>query len=172
MGAVPSTPRGSDSRERPPDTAEYLIGTFVAEKSFPISSDFWNKLLQLPLNLHWPSHRVNHACQLFAQNNSCTRHLAKILIHLSWCLQECVSTSDASNDAYDKAVNAVYISSVFLKYLIENAKDDNLEELYLSLDENEPIPKDFVLALDKEAKMDLKSNECLKEILDCDDLTT
>ncbi|KAF3957893.1 hypothetical protein CMV_017140 [Castanea mollissima] len=146
MGAVPSTPRGSDSSQRPPDTAEYLIGTFVAEKSFPISSDFWNKLLQLPLNLHWPSHRVNHACQLFAQNNSCTRHLAKILIHLSWCLQECISTSDASNDAYDKAVNAVYISSVFLKYLIENAKEDNLEEeLYLSLDENEPIPKDFVL---------------------------
>lgn len=79
-----------------------------------------------------------------AQNNSYTRHLAKILIHLSWCLQECISTSDASNDVYDKAANAVYISSVFLKYLIENAKDDNLEELYLSLDENEPIPKDLV----------------------------
>nr|POE45097.1 hypothetical protein CFP56_66758 [Quercus suber] len=110
----------------------------------PISSDFWNKLLQLPLNLHWPSHRVNHACQLFAQDNSYTRHLAKILIHRSWCLQEYISASDASNDVYDKAVNAVYISSVFLKYLIENAKDDNLVELYLSLDENEPIPKDFV----------------------------
>ena len=83
-----------------------------------------------------------------AQNNSYTRHLAKILIHLSWCLQECISTSDASdasNDVYDKAVNAIYISSVFLKYLIENAEDGNLEELYLSLDENEPIPKDFVL---------------------------
>jgi hypothetical protein len=79
-----------------------------------------------------------------AQNNADTRHLAKILIHLSWCLQECVSISDASTDVYEKAVNAVYISSVFLKYLIENAKSDNLEELYLSLDEKEPIPKDFV----------------------------
>ena len=80
-----------------------------------------------------------------AQNNSYTRHLAKILIHRSLCLQEyCILTSDASNDVYDKAANAVYISSVFLKYLIENAKDDNLEELYLSLDENEPIPKDLV----------------------------
>lgn len=142
MGAVPSTPRNSS--ERPQDTAEYLIGTLVAEKSFPISSDFWNKLLQLPLNLNWPTHRVHHACQLFAQNNADTRHLAKILIHLSWCLQECVSISDASTDVYEKAVNAVYISSVFLKYLIENAKSDNLEELYLSLDEKEPIPKDFV----------------------------
>ena len=63
MGAVPSTPRNSS--ERPQDTAEYLIGTLVAEKSFPISSDFWNKLLQLPLNLNWPTHRVHHACQLF-----------------------------------------------------------------------------------------------------------
>ncbi|XP_062169097.1 uncharacterized protein LOC133875099 isoform X2 [Alnus glutinosa] len=143
MGTVPSTPSRSGSA-RPQDTAEYLIGTFVGEKSFPISSDFWHKLLELPLNLNWPTHRVRGACELFAQNNQYTRHLAKILIHLSWCLQECVSAAGAPSNVYEKAVNAVYISSVFLKHLIENAKSDDIEELYLSLDEKEPIPEDFI----------------------------
>jgi hypothetical protein len=36
-------------------------------------------------------------------------------------LQECVSNSAAPSEVYAKAVNAVCISSVFLKYLIENA---------------------------------------------------
>lgn len=79
-----------------------------------------------------------------AQNNQCTRHLAKFLIHLSWCLQDCISASGAPSDVYDKAVNAVYITSVFLKHLIENAKSDDIEGLYLSLDEKEPIPKDLI----------------------------
>lgn len=79
-----------------------------------------------------------------AQNNQYTRHLAKILIHLSWCLQECVLASGAPSNVYEKAVNAIYISSVFLKHLIENAKSDDIEELYLSLDEKEPIPKGFM----------------------------
>ncbi|KAG6664837.1 dymeclin-like isoform X2 [Carya illinoinensis] len=143
MGSVPSTPL-KGGNVRPQDTAEYLIGTFVGEKSFPISSDYWQKLLELPLNLHWPAHRVLQACQLFAQNNQCTRHLAKFLIHLSWCLQDCISASGAPSDVYDKAVNAVYITSVFLKHLIENAKSDDIEGLYLSLDEKEPIPKDLI----------------------------
>lgn len=77
-----------------------------------------------------------------ARNNYHTRHLAKILIHLTWCLQESISASGASSIAYGKAVNAVYISSLFLKYLIENAKTVKIEELYLSLDESEPIPTD------------------------------
>lgn len=63
MGAVPSTPRLSSVQ--PQDAAEYLIATFVGEKSYPISSDFWQKLLDLPLNLHWPSHRVLQACEAF-----------------------------------------------------------------------------------------------------------
>ncbi|CAK7327129.1 unnamed protein product [Dovyalis caffra] len=141
MGAVPSTPRLSGAR--PQDTAEYLIGSFVGEKTFPISSDFWQKLLELPLNLHWPTHRVHEACKLFAQNNCYTRHLAKIFIHLSWCLQECVSSSGAPSEVYTKAVNAVYISSVFLKYLIENAQSNSIEELHLSLNESEPAPNDL-----------------------------
>ncbi|KAJ8765804.1 hypothetical protein K2173_015608 [Erythroxylum novogranatense] len=136
MGAVPSTPR-------PQDTADYLIASFIGEKSFPLTSDFWQKLLELPLNLLWPDHRVREACQLFAQNNCCTRHLAKILIHLVWCLQEAINSSGSPTTAYMKAINALYISSVFLKYLIENAQSNNIDEFYLSLDKNEPVPKDF-----------------------------
>ncbi|PSS33837.1 Dymeclin like [Actinidia chinensis var. chinensis] len=142
MGAVPSTPRWS-SEVRPQDTAEYLIGTFVGEKSFPLASDYWQKLLELPLNLQWPAQRVLQACEVLAQNNYYTRHLAKILIHLAWCLQECLSGSGVPPSSYLKAINATYISSVFLKYYIENAKTDNFEELCLFLDENEAVPSNF-----------------------------
>ncbi|OMO54684.1 Dymeclin [Corchorus capsularis] len=141
MGAVPSTPRHASTAT---ETAEYLIGTFVGEKSFPLASDFWQKLLELPLTLRWAPDRVSQACQLFAQNNRHTRHLAKILIHLSWCLQEAIQTSGAPSPVYMKAVNAVYVSSVFLKYIIENSQSDTIEELCLSLHENEPVPKGFV----------------------------
>ncbi|XP_008224241.1 PREDICTED: dymeclin [Prunus mume] len=153
MGAVPSTPRwgGSSSAARPLDTAEYLISTFIGDESFPISSDFWYKLLELPLNLQWPPHRVHEACQALARNNYHTRHLAKILIHMAWCLQESISTSSgAPSLVYVKAVNAVYISSVFLKYFIENGKGDKIEDLYLSLDESEPIPTDITKDLNVE----------------------
>ncbi|CAB4261589.1 unnamed protein product [Prunus armeniaca] len=72
MGAVPSTPRwgGSSSAARPLDTAEYLISTFIGDESFPISSDFWYKLLELPLNLQWPPHRVHEACQALGSSIS------------------------------------------------------------------------------------------------------
>ncbi|XP_022875130.1 dymeclin isoform X3 [Olea europaea var. sylvestris] len=142
MGGVPSTPLLSGGA-RPQETAEYLIGEFVGEKSFPLGSDYWKKLLELSLNLRWPSHRVREACRLFVVNNCYTRHLAKILIHLAWCLQECVSASGVPSPAFSKALNALYVSSVFLKYLIENAKSENFQELYLSLDESEAIPNNF-----------------------------
>ncbi|XP_051129691.1 uncharacterized protein LOC127250441 isoform X2 [Andrographis paniculata] len=142
MGGVPSTPRLGGGA-RPQATAEYLIGEFVGEKSFPLASDYWQKLLELPLDLRWQAHRVRQACQLLAMNNYKTRHLAKILIHLAWCLQECVSTSDGASLAFPKAINGLIVSSVFLKYLIENSKSDNFEELYLSLDETESIPNNF-----------------------------
>lgn len=67
----------------------------------------------------------------------------KILINLAWCLQECVSASDMESTAFSKALNALFISSVFLKYLIENTRSDNFEELYLSLDETDPVPNNF-----------------------------
>ncbi|XP_031396635.1 dymeclin [Punica granatum] len=141
MGAVPSTPRYGGSTQQ--DTAEYLIGTLVGEKSFPLGSDFWQKLLELPQDLRWPPDRVNQACELFAQNNGSTRHLSKILIHLSWCLQESMSTSGASPSLTLKILNALFISSVFLKHLIENTKSDCIQDLYLFLDETEPTPDHF-----------------------------
>lgn len=64
MGGAPSTPRlggGAPLHE----TAEYLIAAFVGEKSFPLASDYWHKLLELPLDLRWPSDRVHEACHLF-----------------------------------------------------------------------------------------------------------
>ncbi|KAE8717627.1 Chlorophyllase 1 family protein [Hibiscus syriacus] len=141
MGAVTSTPRHTSTTA---ETAEYLIGTFVGEKSFPLTSDFWQKLLELPFTLRCPPHRVQQACELFALNNHRTRHLAKILIHLSWCLQEAIRTSGAPSPVYLKAINAVYVSSVFLKYIIENSQTYNIKELCLSLHENELVPKDFM----------------------------
>ncbi|CAH8390496.1 unnamed protein product [Eruca vesicaria subsp. sativa] len=148
MGGAPSTPRGGGDDV---SVAEYLITTFVGEKSFPLASDFWNKLLELPLSSRWPSDRVHQACELFAQSNGYTRHLAKLLIHLSWCLQELLQASDDDDQKgsiYKRAVNATYISSVFLKYLIENGKSDSLEELHLSLDDSEPVPHGFVMDQD------------------------
>ncbi|KAF2620341.1 hypothetical protein F2Q68_00038244 [Brassica cretica] len=143
MGGAASTPRstGGDNVS----VEEYLIPTFVGEKSFPLASDVWNKLLELPLSSRWHSDRVHQACELFAQSNGNTRHLAKLLIHLSWCLQELLqasSSDDAHSSLYKKAVNATYISSLFLKHLIENGK---IEELHLSLDESEPVPNGVVL---------------------------
>lgn len=79
------------------------------------------------------------------QNNCSTRHLAKILIHLVWCLEELISDSGVPSVASTKAINAMYISSVFLKYLIENSKSDTFEELYLSLNESEELPNNFLL---------------------------
>ncbi|KAM7485293.1 hypothetical protein LguiA_001302 [Lonicera macranthoides] len=156
MGAVASTPAK--------DTAEYLIGTFVGEKSFPLASDYWQKLLELPFDLHWPAHRVSKASEVFAQNNCCTRHLAKILIHLAWCLQELASASDMRSPTVLKTVNALQISSVFLKYLIENAKSDGHEELFLSLNKTEETPSNFSRVLLHMAKRE-RTNETEKSEL-------
>ena len=75
------------------------------------------------------------------ENNRQTRHLAKILVHLVQSLQECqaqLSTTSAS-----KAINAAYISSIFLKYFIENAKTHNFGDLYLDIDEDETKPEEL-----------------------------
>lgn len=134
MGVVPSTPRWT---EQPWDAVEHVIGALIGSQSYPISSEFWKKLLEVQLTRKLPQSSVEKACQIFAQNNYKTRHLAKILIHMVWCLQECMAVSSGSSAIYMKAMNATYISSVFLKFMIENAKTDNFEELYLSLDESE-----------------------------------
>ncbi|CAI0559395.1 unnamed protein product [Linum tenue] len=56
-----------------------------------------------------------------------------------------MSVSGAPSPTYVKASNAAYISSVFLKHLIENAQSNSVEELYLSLNDSEPIPPNFVI---------------------------
>ncbi|KNA10632.1 hypothetical protein SOVF_142540, partial [Spinacia oleracea] len=76
------------------------------------------------------------------QNNYRTRHLGKLLIHLAYCLQDCISSSGASSIAFTKALNAAYLSSVFLTHTIENSKSGNFEELHLSLDSHE-VPTGF-----------------------------
>ncbi|WZZ19992.1 hypothetical protein YC2023_121379 [Brassica napus] len=121
MGGAPSTPRNTGGGDDNVSVAEYLISTFVGEKSFPRR-----------------------------RSNGYTRHLAKLLIHLSWCLQELLQDSDddQASSIYKRAVNATYILSVFLKHLIENGKSDGLEELHLSLDESEPVPHGFVMDQD------------------------
>lgn len=106
----------------------------------PISFGFWLYTLRFVL--------VFFFCAV--QNNCYTRHLAKILIHLAWCLQECTSTSGITSSVSLKATNALFISSVFLKHLIENAKSDNLAELCLSLDESEPIPSQYTRGINSE----------------------
>ncbi|GFY85032.1 hypothetical protein Acr_03g0018060 [Actinidia rufa] len=149
MGAVPSTPRWS-SEVRPQDTAEYLIGTFVGEKSFPLASDYWQKLLELPLNLQWPAQRVLQACEVSAIV-AClmlaivlpldSHHVVRgPFLFGSMCV---FLVRGVPPSSYLKAINATYISSVFLKYYIENAKTDNFEELCLFLDENEAVPSNF-----------------------------
>ncbi|XP_019432528.1 PREDICTED: dymeclin-like isoform X1 [Lupinus angustifolius] len=142
MGSVPSTPRNGVGASSP-ETTEYLIGTFVGDKSFPLSSEFWQKLLELPFYAEWPSNRVHQACNLLARNNCYTRHLAKILFHLACYLQESMSTSGVPPLVYGKAVNAVHITSVFLKHLIESAQGGNIN-LYLALHVDESISKDIL----------------------------
>lgn len=135
MGAAPSTPRGD---AEPKQKAEYLLGTFVGQKPQDLRSQFWQKLLALPLDFYWPESTVNDAFQSLAQNNCHTRHLAKLLIHLIWSLQEAVAAAPGAWAVYSKAINAARFSSVFLKYLIENSKGDNFEEpLFLNLTDND-----------------------------------
>ncbi|KAL1832450.1 uncharacterized protein LOC108225680 isoform X1 [Daucus carota subsp. sativus] len=142
MGGVASAPRWTTNAQHQ-HTAEYLIGGFIGEISFPINSEFWQQLLLLPFDHNWPSNRYHEACLIFAQNNCFTRHLAKILIHLAWCLQALVGTSAVQSEALTKAVNALHVASVFLKYLIEIAKGNTYEELYLSVDDSEALPDSF-----------------------------
>jgi dymeclin len=87
------------------------------------------------------------SCLPAAQNNDQTRHLAKLLVHLVWCLQDAMSASDGSISSYKKAINASYIASIFLKFMIENTKTYTWEELCLDIDRTdiglENFPKGF-----------------------------
>ncbi|KAH9298090.1 hypothetical protein KI387_029772 [Taxus chinensis] len=131
MGAAPSTPRGD---AEPNEKAEYLLGTFVGNKAQDLPSQFWQNLLSLPPPSYWPQSKVDEACQSLARNNRYTRHLAKLLVHLVWSLQETITATSGARADYAKAINATRLSSAFLKYLIENSNGDNFEEsLFLIL---------------------------------------
>ncbi|KAH1265229.1 hypothetical protein GmHk_01G000976 [Glycine max] len=54
-----------------------------------------------------------------------------------------MSTSGVTQLVYEKVINAVYLTSVFLKHLIESAQDGDVE-LYLSLHDSESIPKNIL----------------------------
>lgn len=43
--------------------------------------------------------------------------------------------SSVSSSSYTKAINVIYIKSVFFKFVTKNAESDNFEELYLNLEE-------------------------------------
>ena len=65
----------------------------------------------------------------------------KLLLHFAICLQDCMS-SDAPSITYTKALNATYLSSIFLTHLIENSKTGSIEELNLALNDSE-LPSRF-----------------------------
>jgi dymeclin len=68
MGAAPSTPRlGAAGAAPSPSAAEQMFTALVGEKAYPISSEFWKQLLELPLTLQWPRDRVLQACHAFGE---------------------------------------------------------------------------------------------------------
>ncbi|KAL9271448.1 Dymeclin-like protein [Drosera capensis] len=124
-GAVPSTPRNG-GESRPKETAEYLVGTFIGRKSFPLSSDFCSEQL-----LHQaPGKDFHSSCLL----------LARVYCIFWRSIIRSLQSSECSLYIFD-----------FFKYIIENAKPDNFEELQLSLDENEAVPSGFSKGLSVES---------------------
>nr|CAB3474419.1 unnamed protein product [Digitaria exilis] len=73
MGAAPSTPRLADAPPSP-GAAEQMFAALVGEKAYPISSEFWKQLLELPLTQQWPRDRVLQACHAFGE---CRPHLSR-----------------------------------------------------------------------------------------------
>lgn len=67
MGAAPSTPRLGAGAPPSPGAAEQMFAALVGEKAYPISSEFWNQLLELPLTQQWPRDRVLQACHAFGE---------------------------------------------------------------------------------------------------------
>jgi hypothetical protein len=71
MGAAPSTPRfGAAGAPPSPGAAEQMFAALVGGKAYPISSEFWNQLLELPLTLQWPRDRVLQACHAFGESRA------------------------------------------------------------------------------------------------------
>lgn len=66
MGAAPST-LTLGAAPPPPGAAEQMFAALVGDKAYPISSEFWKQLLELPLTLQWPRDRVLQACHAFGE---------------------------------------------------------------------------------------------------------
>lgn len=69
MGAAPSTPRlgAVAGAAASPGAAEQMFAALVGGKAYPISSEFWRQLLELPLTQQWPRDRVLQACHAFGE---------------------------------------------------------------------------------------------------------
>jgi hypothetical protein len=70
MGAAPSTPRLGEAAAgaASPGAAEQMFAALVGATAYPVSSEFWTQLLQLPLTLQWPRDRVLQACHAFGES--------------------------------------------------------------------------------------------------------
>ncbi|KAH7287047.1 hypothetical protein KP509_32G034600 [Ceratopteris richardii] len=135
MGGVPSTPRGD---ARPEEHGDYLLGVLVGENAIEVHSRLWERLLNLPLTLHWPDDVVTDACKSIVHNSKSTGHLAKLLLHLGWSLKELYDSGSDPQPKFARTTNAVRFSSVFLKYAIEHLGNDELRScLSLSLNDEE-----------------------------------
>ncbi|KAJ7522567.1 hypothetical protein O6H91_18G017800 [Diphasiastrum complanatum] len=128
MGGVVSTPR--DEAGGAEEHGEHLLGVFVGERAQDLSSPFWHKLLSLSVSFHWPEETVNQACAALVQNNRHTAHLAKLLIHLGWSLQEIASASPGTHITAVKVINATQFLRVVLQYFLRHAKGDAIGEAF------------------------------------------
>uniref|UniRef100_A0A453FMJ2 Uncharacterized protein n=2 Tax=Aegilops tauschii subsp. strangulata TaxID=200361 RepID=A0A453FMJ2_AEGTS len=68
MGAAPSTPRLGEAGAASPGAAEQMFAALVGDRAYPISSEFWRQLLELPLTQQWPRDRVLQACHAFGKD--------------------------------------------------------------------------------------------------------
>ncbi|BBN01202.1 dymeclin [Marchantia polymorpha subsp. ruderalis] len=125
MGVTPSKPGEGSALQRTP---ELYLGTLVGPSVFPLGAPFWDGLLTVPLEYPWGQERVEAACQCLARNDRVTGHLAKLLIHMVWTIQE-VPTSPG---VPIKAINATRFARIFLKYFIEMFNADVVDHLLLS----------------------------------------
>lgn len=111
-----------------------------------VKSDFLFHLMQAP--------RFVMYCACAAQNNRITCHIARLLIHLVWSLQEMAVTRETTYVPL-KALNASHLSWVFLKYFIEHLKSEELVESFsVTLSDAEALfaglPKGFCVNISLE----------------------
>ncbi|KAL3678033.1 hypothetical protein R1sor_020989 [Riccia sorocarpa] len=125
MGQTSSKPGDATALQQTP---EFYLGTLVDPTVYPLGDPFWDGLLTVPLEYTWGQERVEAACQCLARNDRVTGHLAKLLVHMVWTIQEVPTSSGVPV----KALNAARFSRIFLKYFIEMFNADVVDHLLLS----------------------------------------